>query len=76
MDKIKLFFKPYISILFLRDYRVGIILFLLSFLLPSVGFLGITAIIVTILFAEVMEVRDFIFIILCLWEWALDIFLM
>jgi len=58
MDKIKLFFKPYISILFLRDYRVGIILFLLSFLLPSVGFLGITAIVVTILFAEVMEVRE------------------
>ncbi len=58
MDKIKLFFKPYISILFLRDYRVGIILFLFSFLLPSVGILGMAAIFSTIIFAEIMGVRE------------------
>ena len=58
MEKIKLFFKPYVSILFLRDYRVGIILFLFSFLLPSVGILGMVAIFSTIIFAEIMGVRE------------------
>ena len=59
MDKLKLLFKPYISVLFLRDIKAGIILFLLSFLLPSVGILGITAIISTIIFAELLEVREY-----------------
>ncbi len=58
MDKIKLFFKPYVSILFLRDFKAGFVLFLLSFLLPSVGLLGIVAIISTIAFAEIAGVRE------------------
>ena len=58
MDKIKLFFKPYISILFLRDYKAGVILFLLSFLLPSVAVLGVVAIVITIAFAEIVGVRE------------------
>ena len=58
MDKIKLLFKPYISILFLRDYKAGVILFLLSFLLPSVALLGVVAIVVTIAFAEIVGVRE------------------
>ena len=56
MDKI--FFKPYGAILFIREIKFSIVLFILSFLLPSVGILGIVAIIVTILFAEVIGIRD------------------
>ena len=59
MEKVKLLFKPYISILFLRDFRAGTVLFLLSFLLPSVGILGVVAIIFTILFAEIAGVREY-----------------
>ena len=59
MDKIKLLFKPYIAILFLRDIKAGILLFFLSFLLPSVGILGLVAIISTILFAEIVGVREY-----------------
>ncbi len=59
MEKLKIFFKPYISILFLRDIKAGGILFLLSFLLPSVGILGIVAIISTILFAEIVGIREY-----------------
>ncbi len=59
MDKLKIFFKPYISILFLRDVRAGFILFLLSFLLPSVAVLGIVAIVATIVFAEIAGVREY-----------------
>ena len=59
MDKVKLLFKPYIAILFLRDIRAGVILFFLSFLLPSVGILGLVAIISTILFAEIVGVREY-----------------
>ena len=58
MSKLRLLFKPYISIIFLRDVKAGVILFLLSFLLPSVGILGIVAIIATILFAEIVGVRE------------------
>ena len=58
MDKIRLLFKPYISILFLRDFKAGIVLFILSFLLPSVGILGVIAILSTILFAEIIGVRE------------------
>ncbi|GAB6074780.1 urea transporter [Nautilia lithotrophica] len=58
MDKVKFIFKPYISILFLRDIKAGLVLFILSFLLPSVGILGIVAILSTILFAEFINVRD------------------
>ena len=59
MDKLRLLFKPYIAILFLRDIKAGIILFLLSFLLPSVGILGLVAIIATILFAEIIGIREY-----------------
>ena len=59
MERIKLLFKPYISILFLRDVKAGIVLFFLSFLLPSVGILGLVAIIATILFAEIVGVREY-----------------
>ena len=58
MQKLKFIFKPYISILFLRDVKAGVILFLLSFLLPSVGVLGLVAIISTILFAELINIRE------------------
>ena len=58
LEKIEFIFKPYISILFLRDVKAGIILFLLSFLLPSVGSLGVVGIIATVLFAEFINVRD------------------
>lgn len=55
----KLFiFKPYAAILFLRDIKVGIVLFFVSFLLPSVGVLGFVALLSTILFAEFMKIRD------------------
>jgi len=58
LHKLKFVFKPYISILFLRDVKAGVALFLLSFLLPSVGFLGLVGIIATVLFAEFINVRD------------------
>ncbi|MEO1927965.1 MAG: urea transporter [Nautiliaceae bacterium] len=58
IKKIKFIFKPYVSILFLQDLKVGAFLFLLSFLLPSVGILGLVAIISTILFAEFINIRD------------------
>jgi len=58
LQKLKFVFKPYISILFLRDVKAGAVLFLLSFLLPSVGILGIVAIVVTVLFAEMINLRD------------------
>jgi urea transporter len=58
MKKLKIFFKPYISILFLNDVKAGVILFLLSFLLPSVGILGIVAVVATILFAEIISLRE------------------
>ena len=59
LNKFTLFFKPYISILFLGDFKAGIILFFLSFLLPSVGILGFIAIISTILFAEIVGIREY-----------------
>ena len=58
LHKLKFVFKPYVSILFLRDVKAGVILFLLSFLLPSVGILGIVAILATVMFAEFINVRD------------------
>ena len=58
MHKIKFIFKPYISILFLRDVKAGVLLFVLSFLLPSVGILGLVAILSTVLFAEFINIRD------------------
>ena len=57
-EKVKVLLKPYVAILFLRDVKVGVILFLLSFLLPSVGFLGFVALISTILFAELISLRE------------------
>jgi len=58
MDKLKLFFKPYAAIIFLKEWRVGLVLFLLSFLLPSVGFFGVVAILSTIAFAEFVGIRE------------------
>ena len=58
MHKLKFIFKPYISILFLRDVKAGVVLFFLSFLLPSVGVLGIVGILATVLFAEFINVRE------------------
>ena len=58
MEKIKLLAKPYISILFLNDIKAGLILVLLSFLLPSVGVLGLVGLLSTILFAELVNMRD------------------
>ncbi len=58
LDKVKFIFKPYIAILFLKDLKAGAILLLLTFLLPSVGLMGLVAILATILFAEFINVRD------------------
>ncbi len=55
---LKVFFKPFAAILFLRDYRLGIFIFLLSFLLPSVALLGVVGLVSTILFAEFVDIRD------------------
>jgi len=56
--KIEVLLNPYISILFLRDIKAGGVVFLLSFLIPSVGVLGLVAIISTIIFAEFISLRD------------------
>ncbi|WP_456488832.1 urea transporter [Caminibacter pacificus] len=58
MEKIKLFFKPYSAIIFLNYWWVGVFLFILSFLLPSVGFYAIISIVSTIAFAEIIGIRD------------------
>ena len=58
MQKLNVLLKAYFSILFLRDYKAGIILLALSFLLPSVGILGLVAIFSSIIFAEIVSVRD------------------
>jgi len=58
MDKLKILFKPFASILFLRDYRLGVFVFILSFLLPSVAILGMVSLISTIIFAEFIKIRD------------------
>ena len=58
MQKLNFLLKAYYSILFLRDCKAGVVLLLLSFILPSVGILGLTAIIATIAFAELVKVRD------------------
>ena len=58
MQKLNFLLKAYYSILFLRDCKAGVVLLLLSFMLPSVGILGLTAIITTIAFAELVRVRD------------------
>ncbi len=58
INKFSFLLKPYISILFLRDIKAAFILFFLSFLLPSVGILGLVALITTVLFAEFISLRD------------------
>ena len=58
MQKLNFLLKAYYSILFLRDAKVGVVLLLLSFLLPSVGFLGLVAIVTTIAFAELVKLRE------------------
>jgi len=58
MNKLKLFFKPYSAIFFLTNWKIGVILFIISFILPSVGFFGLIAIIFTILFAELIGLRE------------------
>ncbi len=52
-----LIIKPYSSILFLPK-RAGIMLFLLSFYMPSVGILGLVAIISTVLFANFSNTKE------------------
>ena len=58
MQKLNFLLKAYFSILFLRDCKAGIVLLALSFLLPSVGALGLVAIVATVAFAELVSVRD------------------
>ena len=55
--KREIFFKPYAAILFLPK-RAGVLLFLLSFYLPSVGILGFVAIISTIIFAHFTSTKE------------------
>jgi urea transporter len=55
---LKIFLKPYSAIVFLNDYRLGLFLLLLSFLLPSVAILGLVALIATVLFAEFIKIRE------------------
>ncbi len=56
--RLTILFKPYISILFLRDLRAGALLAFLTFLVPSVGFLGLVAVLGTIAFAEILRIRE------------------
>jgi urea transporter len=58
-EKLEIFFKPFASILFLRSYKLGIFLFLISFVFKSVAILGVVALISTILFAEFTSLRDY-----------------
>ncbi|QCT94537.1 urea transporter [Caminibacter mediatlanticus TB-2] len=58
MKKIELILKPYVSIIFLRDVKVGIVLFFLSFLIPSVGILGLIGLISTIVFANFTNTKE------------------
>jgi len=58
VQKLNFLLKAYFSILFLRDCKAGVVLLLLSFILPSVGILGLVAIIATIGFAELVKVRN------------------
>lgn len=58
LNKLKFIFKPYISILFLKDSKAGFVVLLLTFLLPSVGLMGAVSILATIAFAEFIDVRD------------------
>jgi len=58
VQKLNFLLKAYFSILFLRDCKAGIVLLALSFLLPSVGALGLVAIVATVAFAELVSVRD------------------
>lgn len=56
--KLNQLLKSYYSIIFLRDCKAGLVMFILSFLLPSVGTLGLIAIISTVIFAELIRVRE------------------
>jgi len=58
MNKSSILFKPYASLLFLDNWFVGLILFLLSFINPSVGISGLLALIFTVLFAEFIDFRE------------------
>ncbi len=58
MSRLYFIFKAYYSILFLRSNLFGFFLLLLSFLLPSVGFLGLVAIVATIIFVELIKMRE------------------
>jgi len=58
MERIKIFFKSYSAIIFLNNWKIGLFLFFVSFLLPSVGFYGVIAIFSTILFAEIIGLRE------------------
>jgi len=48
----KFIFRPYIHLLFLRDWKGGILLLLTTFLLPNGAIVGLISLIATILFAE------------------------
>ncbi|MRJ06083.1 MAG: urea transporter [Epsilonproteobacteria bacterium] len=54
----KYLFRPYIHLFFLRDFRAGILLFVLSFLYPSVGIGGLVALISTFIFAKFIGMRE------------------
>jgi len=58
MKKFSILFKPYASLLFLNNELVGFILFLVSFINPSVAISGLAALIFTIVFAEFIDFRE------------------
>jgi len=58
MKRFSILFKPYASLLFLNNEIVGFILFLVSFINPSVAISGLAALIFTILFAEFINFRE------------------
>ncbi len=58
IKKATLIFKPYSALLFLDNKIAGAILFALSFLIPSVGISGIFAVFTTIIFAELITLRE------------------
>jgi len=59
-DYIFVVFKSYDSILFLRDIKVGVFLLLVSFILPSVGFLGLVSLLSTIIFANFLNFKEYL----------------
>jgi len=58
IKKATLIFRSYSALIFLNNEIAGAILFALSFLIPSVGISGLFAVFITIIFAELLTLRE------------------